>query len=99
MAKRVFTSVLLVVFLLTLSASFSSARLFNGVNLVLPSADRVSGAADTVTAGRVRSSAMRLRAVALRRRARKYGPLVLNMLPKGGVPPSGPSKGTNNVNN
>lgn len=29
----------------------------------------------------------------------KYGSLVLNMLPKGPVPPSGPSKGTNNLNN
>ncbi|KAJ0047212.1 hypothetical protein Pint_06639 [Pistacia integerrima] len=29
----------------------------------------------------------------------KYQPLVLNILPKGTVPPSGPSKGTNDVNN
>ncbi|KAG4392836.1 hypothetical protein AAZX31_04G202400 [Glycine max] len=29
----------------------------------------------------------------------KYGPMILNMLPKGPVPPSGPSKGTNNLNN
>jgi hypothetical protein len=28
-----------------------------------------------------------------------YGPLILNMLPKGKVTPSGPSKGTNNLNN
>lgn len=31
--------------------------------------------------------------------AKSYGPLILNMLPKGKVPPSGPSKGTNNLNN
>ncbi|KAK7410815.1 hypothetical protein VNO78_01950 [Psophocarpus tetragonolobus] len=29
----------------------------------------------------------------------KYGALILNMLPKGPVPPSAPSKGTNNLNN
>lgn len=29
----------------------------------------------------------------------KYGPLVLNLLPKGTNPPSGPSKGTNDINN
>ncbi|BFG22975.1 hypothetical protein CerSpe_092490 [Prunus speciosa] len=29
--------------------------------------------------------------------AAKYGPLVLNLLPKGPTPPSGPSKGTNNL--
>ncbi|GFZ15095.1 hypothetical protein Acr_24g0012850 [Actinidia rufa] len=29
----------------------------------------------------------------------RYGPLFLSMLPKGSVPPSGPSKGTNNMNN
>ncbi|KAK9913847.1 hypothetical protein M0R45_037653 [Rubus argutus] len=29
---------------------------------------------------------------------RKYGPLVLNMLPKGTTTPSGPSKGTNSLN-
>ncbi|KAF5726964.1 hypothetical protein HS088_TW22G00649 [Tripterygium wilfordii] len=29
----------------------------------------------------------------------RYGPLVLNMLPKGLPPPSGPSKGTNQVDN
>ncbi|KAA8533985.1 hypothetical protein F0562_031502 [Nyssa sinensis] len=29
----------------------------------------------------------------------KYGRLVLNMLPKGPQPPSGPSKGGNNINN
>ncbi|WJX34517.1 hypothetical protein P8452_22624 [Trifolium repens] len=28
-----------------------------------------------------------------------YGPLILNMLPKGKITPSGPSKGTNNLNN
>ncbi|KAK4277731.1 hypothetical protein QN277_015683 [Acacia crassicarpa] len=94
MAKRVLASVLLFVLILTICASFSSARLFNGVNfpapvsLVLPSA------------GRVPSSEMRLRSLALPRRARKYGPLVLNMLPKGSnVPNSGPSKGINGVNN
>ncbi|CAJ2641702.1 unnamed protein product [Trifolium pratense] len=32
-------------------------------------------------------------------KAAAYGPLILNMLPKGKVPPSGPSKGTNNLNN
>lgn len=31
--------------------------------------------------------------------AKSYGPLILNMLPKGKVPSSGPSKGTNNLNN
>lgn len=29
----------------------------------------------------------------------RYGALVLNVLPKGTTPPSGPSKGTNNLNN
>jgi len=29
----------------------------------------------------------------------KHRPLVLNMLPKGPVPPSAPSLGTNNLNN
>ncbi|KAH7548278.1 hypothetical protein JRO89_XS14G0094300 [Xanthoceras sorbifolium] len=31
--------------------------------------------------------------------AGKYGPLLLNILPKGGVPPSAPGKGTNDVKN
>ncbi|KAM1020360.1 hypothetical protein ACFX13_042337 [Malus domestica] len=31
--------------------------------------------------------------------AAKYGPLILNLLPKGTKPPSGPSKGTNDLNN
>lgn len=31
--------------------------------------------------------------------AAKYGPLLLNLLPKGTNPPSGPSKGTNDLNN
>ncbi|KAL2339465.1 hypothetical protein Fmac_007405 [Flemingia macrophylla] len=35
----------------------------------------------------------------LRVAGKKFGPLVLNMLPKGPVPPSGPSKGTNGLNN
>ncbi|PRQ59607.1 hypothetical protein RchiOBHm_Chr1g0372031 [Rosa chinensis] len=30
---------------------------------------------------------------------RKYVPLVFNMLPKGPTTPSGPSKGTNSINN
>ncbi|KAG6602588.1 hypothetical protein SDJN03_07821, partial [Cucurbita argyrosperma subsp. sororia] len=28
----------------------------------------------------------------------EYGALLLGFLPKGGIPPSGPSKGTNNLN-
>lgn len=30
--------------------------------------------------------------------SREYGPLLLGFLPKGGIPPSGPSKGTNDFN-
>ncbi|XWS74489.1 hypothetical protein CRYUN_Cryun01aG0002500 [Craigia yunnanensis] len=33
------------------------------------------------------------------RLAGKYGPMILSMLPKGPVPSSGPSKGTNDVKN
>ncbi|KAJ6757765.1 hypothetical protein OIU74_026939 [Salix koriyanagi] len=33
------------------------------------------------------------------RLAGKFGPMILNLLPKGTVPPSGPSKGTNSLNN
>ncbi|XVE86037.1 hypothetical protein DITRI_Ditri18aG0004200 [Diplodiscus trichospermus] len=33
------------------------------------------------------------------RLAGKYGPMILGMLPKGGVPSSGPSKGTNDIRN
>ncbi|XP_022764426.1 uncharacterized protein LOC111309689 [Durio zibethinus] len=33
------------------------------------------------------------------RLAGKYGPMILSMLPKGPVPSSGPSKGTNDVRN
>ncbi|KAJ8763998.1 hypothetical protein K2173_004870 [Erythroxylum novogranatense] len=31
--------------------------------------------------------------------SRRYGPMILNMLPKGAIPSSGPSKGTNSINN
>ncbi|KAI3427818.1 uncharacterized protein J3R85_009044 [Psidium guajava] len=33
------------------------------------------------------------------RRSRTFGPMFLNFLPKGSLPPSGPSKGTNSLNN
>ncbi|XP_054797456.1 uncharacterized protein LOC129302541 [Prosopis cineraria] len=107
MAKCILSSVLLAVLLL-LAASLSSARLFNGVGLAatepatvalaLPS-DTGVGAVNKVTASRVRSTKLRIRAVALPRRTGKYGPLVLNMLPKGTVPPSGPNPQIHNVNN
>ncbi|KAF7830873.1 hypothetical protein G2W53_013206 [Senna tora] len=93
MANRLFAWVLLVVLLLT--PSFSSARLLNDdFNTVLVLPGRVLPCHHHAeAAGRIGASP------AKRVVAGKYGPLVLNMLPKGTVPPSGPSKGTNNVNN
>ena len=91
---------LLSVLLISTAPSSSAARLLNGdfsltaVNLALPSDNVRSQAAHVETAGKL----TRFHATAPRL-AGKYGPLVLNMLPKGMKPPSGPSKRANNINN
>ncbi|KAG5148394.1 hypothetical protein JHK82_015275 [Glycine max] len=103
---------LLLVFLFLTSSSarplndennyFSLAATEPSLNLALPS-DRVvvpeepaprhvSGCGHTRVAGMLALPGTRLA-------GGKYGPMILNMLPKGPVPPSGPSKGTNNLNN
>lgn len=85
----------LLVFLFLLSSSPSSARLLN--NIALPSQEEPAGHVSpcdhmSVVAGKLPSPGMKVA-------GGKYGALILNMLPKGTVPPSGPSKGTNNINN
>lgn len=103
MANHHFASLLLLLLLLMTSSSFTSARLLNDFK-VTPAEPTVNDLA-LPTAGAVLPCHMDHVAAAgkgtpAKRLAGKYGPLVLNMLPKGGhIPPSGPSKGTNNVNN
>jgi len=105
---------MLLLFLLLTSSTSSSARPFSHnyfslvathptVNLALPS-DRVVRVVLPETPGRV-SACAHMRAAGkqpfpvTRLAGGKHVPLVLNMLPKGPVPPSGPSKGINNLNN
>ncbi|KAE9587306.1 hypothetical protein Lal_00004497 [Lupinus albus] len=102
-------AVLLLVFLFLISSSSSSARLLNGVisvistdptlNIALPKEkEELAGhvlSCDhmvVVVTGEVQSPEINLS-------GEKYGPLILNMLPKGKVPSSGPSKRINNVKN
>ncbi|TKY73934.1 hypothetical protein E2542_SST02693 [Spatholobus suberectus] len=110
--RRHLAAVLLVFLLLTSSSArplndyFSHAATEPTLNLSLPS-DRVvvvvppeeevpAGHVSTCGHGRV---AGKLPLPGTRLAGGKYGPLILNMLPKGPVPPSGPSKGTNSINN
>ncbi|KAJ1384721.1 hypothetical protein SESBI_42283 [Sesbania bispinosa] len=108
MANHNHLAAVLLLFLFVISPS-SAARPFNihfnlpstepTLNLALPT-DRVEQPAGghvspcdhMRVAGKLPSPGMRLG-------GGKYGPMILNMLPKGKVPPSGPSKGTNNLNN
>ncbi|KAM5556849.1 hypothetical protein ABKV19_024306 [Rosa sericea] len=95
---------ILLFFFLVVSSS-ASARLLNVDNvlqnppvLVLPchtDGEGNSNQQTEVTGIRV-SPTPRFDAAA---KNRKYMPLVLNMLPKGLTTPSGPSKGTNSINN
>ena len=92
---------LLSVLLISTAPSSSSARLLNGdfglatVNLALPTDNVRNQAPHVETAGKL----TRFYATTPRL-AGKYGPLVLNMLPKGSkVPPSAPRPGINNINN
>ncbi|KAL6131703.1 hypothetical protein ACLB2K_070077 [Fragaria x ananassa] len=97
--------ILLFVFLVL--SSSASARLLNNVGnvlqkpsvLVLPchthDGEGNSNQETGVTGFRA-SATPRFGAAA---KNRKYGPLVLNMLPKGRTTPSGPSKGTNSITN
>ncbi|KAK7353536.1 hypothetical protein VNO80_18985 [Phaseolus coccineus] len=108
---RHLASIPLLLFLLLTSSTSSSARPFtdsyfslaathNTLNLALPSErlvlpdtpGRVSACAHMRVAGKQPFPVSRVAAV-------KHTQLVLNMLPKGPVPPSGPSKGINNLNN
>lgn len=101
MAKTV-----LILFLIVLSSvltSSASARLLNDHLTLLtenPSQPRKQqvlpyhkGDNTDIQASAVESSRFGAAAAA------KYGPLVLNLLPKGTKPPSGPSKGTNELKN
>ncbi|RDX93549.1 hypothetical protein CR513_24175, partial [Mucuna pruriens] len=98
---RHLAAVMLVFLLLTSWWSSSSAR---PLNLALPS-DRVVPPEDEEPAGHVSTCRGHVRVAGklplpgTRLAGGKYGPLVLNMLPKGPVPPSGPSKGINSINN
>ncbi|CAL0327553.1 unnamed protein product [Lupinus luteus] len=107
-------AMLLLLFLFLISSSSSYARLLNGVtslvhsetalNIALPSegvflkekeelVDHALPRDHTVVVtGKVQSPEINLS-------GGKYGPLILNMLPKGTVPSSGPSKRINNVKN
>ncbi|KAL9313773.1 hypothetical protein ACSQ67_019225 [Phaseolus vulgaris] len=110
-ANHLHLASILLLFLLLTSSTPSSARPFTGsyfslgpthatFNLALPSErlvlpetpGRVSACAHMRVAGKQPFPVTRLAGV-------KHKPLVLNMLPKGPVPPSGPSKGINNLNN
>ncbi|XP_027336991.1 uncharacterized protein LOC113850608 [Abrus precatorius] len=100
MAKPHPAAALLLLFLL-LTSSFSYARPFNSFNLALPSdrvlpveeypAGHMSPSHRMEVADKIPLPGMRV--------GRKYGAMVLNMLPKGSVPPSGPSKGSNYIKN
>ncbi|CAJ1974559.1 unnamed protein product [Sphenostylis stenocarpa] len=99
---------MLMVFLLLTSSMSSSARPLNdnyfslvatdpillpSNRMVLPETPRgLSACGHSRVAGKLLFPGARLD-------RGKYAPLVLNMLPKGPVPPSGPSKGINNLNN
>ncbi|OIW15295.1 hypothetical protein TanjilG_10735 [Lupinus angustifolius] len=107
-------AMLLLLFLFLISSSSSYARLLNGVtslvttettlNIALPSEgvflkekEELAGHVlpcdhMVVVTGKVQSPEFTLS-------GGKYGPLILNMLPKGKVPSSGPSKRINNVKN
>nr|KYP39433.1 hypothetical protein KK1_039268 [Cajanus cajan] len=100
---------LLLLFLLLTTTSSSLARPFNTnylglaateptLNLALPS-DRVVAPPEEDHPPPHVSPCGHLRVAGKKLGGAKYGPLVLNMLPKGPVPPSGPSKGTNDFNN
>lgn len=86
----------LLMFLFLLSSSPSSARL---LDIALPSQEEPAGHVSPCDHMRVVAAAGKLPSPGMRVAGGKYGPLILNMLPKGTVPPSGPSKGTNNSNN
>ncbi|KAI4306542.1 hypothetical protein L6164_029812 [Bauhinia variegata] len=105
---------LLLIFLLLVSSSSarlfvtfaSAATRYSTLDIALP-ADNVNGMPEKKEAGRVMPCDMEAAAgksspeikVRAPRVAGKYGPLVLNMLPKGPVTPSGPSKKINHVIN
>ncbi|KAK7282431.1 hypothetical protein RIF29_11186 [Crotalaria pallida] len=89
-------AVLLLVFLFLISSSSSYARL---LNIALPREGVVLKEKEE-QAGHVLPCEHMVVDVARKRLSGgKYGRLILNMLPKGTVPPSGPSKGINNINN
>uniref|UniRef100_A0A5B7CB11 Uncharacterized protein n=1 Tax=Davidia involucrata TaxID=16924 RepID=A0A5B7CB11_DAVIN len=97
-------------FFLIISQSSSSARPLNGfypnslaatepaLNLALPGDNGASPPEKDSSLPCEMDSSTEI--LAPKRLGGKYGlPLVLNMLPKGPAPPSGPSKGTNNIKN
>lgn len=91
----------LLVFLILISSSSlsSSARLLNDFNLALPS-DTAVPEKEEITAGHGRVTGKLPSPPVMRIRGGKYRPImILNMLPKGTVPSSGPSKRSNNINN
>ncbi|KAE9604110.1 hypothetical protein Lal_00001615 [Lupinus albus] len=82
-------ALLLVLLFLLLILSSSYARLLNGDN-------------SHATTKTTLNIAFPNNGVFLKQKKKPYGhvsPLILNMLPKGKVPPSGPSKRINNFNN
>ncbi|KAJ8771055.1 hypothetical protein K2173_023380 [Erythroxylum novogranatense] len=115
MAKPVLIKPVLFPFLVMISLlfSYSSARVLllhnhllhnsASLNLALPS-DIVLEASENPwelkdSGNHVSPSDMEPEKMSGSRISGKYGPMFLSMLPKGTIPPSGPSGGTNSLNN
>ncbi|KAL6980821.1 hypothetical protein U1Q18_022460 [Sarracenia purpurea var. burkii] len=105
---------ILIIFLIIVSQSSSSARPVNGFypDSSLPATEprplnlallgEHGGALSATTSEKDYSSdhrALPCDQMGSKTLGGRYGPLFLSMLPKGSVTPSGPSKGTDNVNN